>query len=88
MEFEWDSAKAAANIEKHGIDFPTASRVFEDPAIIVAPDPRNYGGEIRRRAIGAVDGRVLIVCFTMRGHMCRIISARRANRRERRAYTV
>jgi len=88
MDFEWDPAKAGANLAKHGIDFPTASRVFDDPALIIVPDPRDYGGEVRRRAIGTVDGSILVVCFTMRGYICRIISARRASRRERNVYSL
>jgi uncharacterized protein len=88
MDFEWDPFKAAANIAKHGIDFSLILRVFDDPAIVIVPDPRDYGGEVRHRAIGAVDGSILVVCYTMRGHICRIISARRANRHERRAYSL
>lgn len=88
MEFEWDAAKAETNLSKHGVDFPAATRVFDDPAMLIEIDPREYDGEIRQRAIGCIDGRIAIVCFTMRGQICRIISARRANRRERRAYSL
>ena len=88
MDFEWDPAKAVSNLTKHGIDFPSGSRVFDDPAVIIVPDNRDYGGEVRHRAIGAVDGSILVVYYTMRGHIYRIISARRANRRERRAYSL
>jgi uncharacterized protein len=88
MDFAWDPAKATANLAKHGVDFPSAMRVFDDPRMLVEDDPRNYGGETRYRAIGAVDGRILVVCFTIRGQSCRIISARRASRRERRIYPL
>jgi uncharacterized protein len=88
LEFEWDPAKAASNLAKHGIDFPGGCRVFDDLALIVSPDPRDYGAEVRYRAIGMVEGRVLVICFTMRGQICRIISARRASRRERSAHAL
>ncbi|HEY1261819.1 MAG TPA: BrnT family toxin [Stellaceae bacterium] len=88
MDFEWDPAKAATNRTKHGIDFPAASRVFDDPRVLVQIDPRNYGGETRLRAIGRVEDQVILVCYTMRGEIRRIISARRANRRERNAYSL
>ena len=87
MEFEWDAAKAAHNLAKHGIDFPQATRIFDDPNIRRGIDPRPRG-EVRYRAIGSVNGMVLFVCYTMRGEICRIISARRASRRERRAYSL
>jgi uncharacterized protein len=88
MDFEWDPTKAAANLTKHGIDFPSASLVFDDPAVVIMPDLQDYGGEVRHRVVGTVDRSILVVCFTMRGHICRIISPRRANRRERRAYSL
>jgi uncharacterized DUF497 family protein len=83
MDFEWDPDKADANLAKHGIDFEDAITVFDDPAVTTKPDPRKYRGETRHRAIGSVGGRVSLVCYTMRGDRCRIISARRASRRER-----
>ncbi len=88
MDFEWDPAKRSTNLAKHGIDFPGASRVFDDPLARIEVDPRSYGREMRFRAIGSVNGTVLFVCFTMRGEKCRIIGARRANRRERESYTL
>jgi uncharacterized DUF497 family protein len=88
MEFEWDPAKRATNLAKHGIDFPAAARVLDDPKMVSERDPRNYGEEMRYRAIGSVEGTVLLVCFTMRGERCRIISARRTNHRERKAYSL
>jgi uncharacterized DUF497 family protein len=88
MDFEWDPAKADSNLAKHGVDFEDAINVFGDPVMVSECDPRNYGGEMRYRAIGSVEGTILLVCFTMRGEVCRIISARRANRRERETYSV
>jgi uncharacterized DUF497 family protein len=87
MEFEWDLAKAASNLAKHGVDFPTATAVFDDPNIRLSLDPRPRG-ETRYQAIGGVSGVVLFVSYTMRGEVCRIISARRASRRERQSYSL
>ena len=88
MEFEWDPAKATRNVEKHGVDFDTAAEIFDDPNLFVVIDARTYG-ERRYRAIGASRGVILFVAYTMRGdNVCRIISARRASRRERAAYTL
>jgi uncharacterized protein len=88
MEFEWDPAKATSNLAKHGVDFDDATAVFDDPSMLSVVDPRGYG-ERRHRAVGTVEGRVLLVVYTMRGsQICRIISARRASRRERTAYTL
>lgn len=87
MEFEWDPAKAASNLAKHGVDFPTATKVFDDPSILLGRDPLPRG-ETRYQAIGSVGGVVLFVSYTMRGAVCRVISARRASRRERQSYSI
>jgi len=90
MRFEWDPAKAASNLRKHGVSFPTAPRVFSDPYALVEQD-RIENGEERWQTIGIVDGVVmLLVAHTVRQQngieVIRIISARRADRRERRRY--
>jgi uncharacterized protein len=85
MAFEWDPDKNAANIAKHGIDFEDAVRIFEGPVLESSDERRDYG-EVRIIAFGVVDGRELAVVYTMRGGSRRIISARRAHRRERKAY--
>ena len=88
MEFEWDPVKASRNVEKHAVDFDTAAEIFEDPDLFVVIDSRTYG-ERRYQAIGVSRGVILLVAYTMRGdNICRIISARRASRRERAAYTL
>jgi uncharacterized protein len=87
MEFEWDPAKAASNLAKHGVDFAAATKVFDDPNIRLGLDPRPRD-ETRGQAIGSVSGVVLFVSYTMRGEVCRIISARRASRRERQSYSL
>lgn len=86
MEFEWDEAKNAANIAKHGVSFPVASRIFEGP-VTTTLDKRDEYGEVREHSIGMVENVLLLaVIHTSRDGACRIISARRANRLERKRY--
>jgi len=85
MTFEWDAAKSAANIAKHGIDFEDAIGIFDGPVLEKADARRDYG-EDRFVAFGVVDDRELAVVYTGRGERRRIISARRAHGRERKAY--
>ena len=85
MQFEWDDAKNAANMAKHGIDFRVAIRVFEGPRLRVRSD---RAGEPRRKVIGMIDGLAIAVAYTLRGRARRIISARLASRRERRRFAV
>lgn len=85
MNFLWDNAKAQANITKHNVDFPTASRVFLDPYLIEFEDVRDYG-ESRWNAIGMVEGRILFVTYTEDNNRYRIISARGAEPHEKRRY--
>jgi uncharacterized DUF497 family protein len=66
MAFEWDAAKNAANIAKHGIDFEDAIQIFDGPVLEKADHRREYG-EARIIAFGAVDDRELAVVYTMRG---------------------
>lgn len=82
MEFEWDQAKSARTWRERGFGFDTAARIFDGPVQSTLDERRDYG-EQRIIAIGEVDGEVLIVVYTERGSLRRIISARRANRRER-----
>ena len=84
MEFEWDNAKADANLKKHGIDFVVGAEVFSAPVVLTIVDTRF--AEARFRTIGMVNGIALCVASTMRGGICRIISVRRASRAERRFY--
>lgn len=85
-DFEWDDAKAAANLEKHGIPFPVAIAVFADPKVKILDTVRPQDQESRRKAIGMITNRIFTVVFVMRGEICRLISARRANAGEERAY--
>ncbi len=92
IRFEWDGAKEQSNRRKHGISFEIARQVFGDPDALVEQD-RIEGGELRWQTIGRVSGiLLLLVAHTVdvdedeHCEMIRIISARRANRRERKRY--
>jgi uncharacterized protein len=73
-------------VRQHGIDFPTAVRVFLDPHRIEREDTRISYGETRFQVIGMVGVQVLVLIYTPRADQIRTVSARKANRRERRAY--
>ncbi len=90
VRFEWDPAKAATNLRKHGVSFDTAIRVFADPFALAEQD-RIESGERRWRTIGVVEGWLFVlVAHTVRedgdSDITRIISARRAEPKERRRY--
>ncbi len=85
MEFEWDEAKRQSNLEKHGVDFIDAARILADSPLILEDTRRDYG-EQRCIALGERNGLLFVVAFTLRNGAFRIISARRANARERRSY--
>ncbi len=86
MNFEWDSEKNDANFSKHKIRFEHAVRIFINPVLTRVDDRRDYG-EVREISIGLLDGEAtLVVVHTDRNGTVRLISARRANRAERRAY--
>ena len=78
MEFEWDPAKAKTNIRKHRVNFDQATRVFLDPNRIERPDEGDHEGEERWQILGRVEEFVLVVVYTVRWNLIRIISARRA----------
>ena len=86
MDFEWDDAKARSNQEKHGISFGEAIAVFADPEVITLDGSRQEDGEVRRKAIGRIEGKLFVLVFTEREGAIRVISARRASRNEERAY--
>ncbi|MBF0481963.1 MAG: BrnT family toxin [Desulfovibrionaceae bacterium] len=81
MQFEWDERKRTSNREKHGIDFEDAPAVFS-PDMIVFEDHRREYGEQRYIGMGTLCGRIVVTVFTVRGDTVRIISMRKANRRE------
>lgn len=88
MQFEWDGAKDRKNIAKHGIPFRTAILVFADPNRIEKYDDVHSLDEDRYLTIGEIDGTfmVLTIVYTERSETIRIISARRATKREREEY--
>lgn len=85
MDYEWDTNKAKANLRKHRIDFADAATVFDDDlALTISDDTEN---EERFVSVGRdVVGRILVVVYSFRGDQIRIISARKANRLERKQY--
>lgn len=85
MSYEWDPNKNERNHRLHGIWFEDAIGMFEGTTL-EKNDNRNDYGEIRTIAYGVVHDRVLVVVYTTRGNSRRIISARRANSKERQAY--
>jgi uncharacterized protein len=87
LEFEWDPGKAEENIKKHGVGFDEALTVFADPSARIFDDPDHSNDETREIIIGySKRQRLLLVSFTERAPKVRIISARRATKRERQDY--
>jgi len=87
VEFEWDPEKAAANVRRRRVSFNEAATVLEDPLSTTFPDEAHSEGEMRFVTVGVSQrGRLLVVAHTERNDTIRIISARRATRRERAFY--
>ena len=87
MQFEWDPRNAAANAARHGVECGEALTVFGDPLEATIPDPDHSVGERRFLSTGrSMAGRLLVVAYTERQKRVRLISARRASARERKAY--
>jgi uncharacterized protein len=87
QRFEWDDAKAATNLRKHGVPFEEAASVFFDPLAYTFDDPDHSMGERRLLTFRlSQEGRLLVVAHSERGRSIRIISARRATRNERGIY--
>lgn len=87
MKVEWDKAKAAENIRKHGISFEEAETIFFDPLAETLKDEDHSLAEVRFVTIGyALTGHLLVVAHTERGSRLRLISARRATARERKRH--
>ncbi len=86
MRFEWDETKNQTNIQKHGVSFETAKRIFDGPVLSRLDERRDYG-EDRSISIGMVEGTaVLVIVYTVREGRFRLISARPASRKERLVY--
>ena len=85
MDYQWDPNKAKSNLKKHGVRFADAVSVFEDENAITIDD--EHESENRFITIGKdILLRILVVVYTFRGHIIRIISARKATVRERKIY--
>lgn len=86
LDFDWDPAKAQANLRKHKVPFLIACEVFKDVNRLERLDTSGQYGEERWTAIGRVEETILFVVYTQRGQRTRLISARRATRNEQRSY--
>jgi len=87
LEFEWDPLKAESNLKAHGVSFDEATTVFRDTLSITITDPDHSNSEDRFIDIGLSHrGQLLVVSYTERKDRIRIISARPANRTERKSY--
>jgi uncharacterized DUF497 family protein len=85
MDYQWDPNKAKSNLKKHGVRFADAVSVFEDENAVTIED--EHESENRFITIGRdILLRILVVVYTFRGHIIRIISARKATARERKIY--
>ena len=90
IEFTWDRTKAKRNLEKHGVTFKKAKQVFFDPYLIVVEDCEG-DGEMRYHALGYAGSDLLLVVHVDRSkedrEIIHIVSARKANAYEQRAYS-
>jgi uncharacterized protein len=85
MGLEWDERKRESNLLIHKVDFIDVLSIFGGPTLEIVDDRFSYG-ETRISCLGEIEGRVYAVVYTWRGVNRRIISARKANARERRTY--
>jgi uncharacterized DUF497 family protein len=87
LQFEWDPAKAAENLERHGVSLEEAATIFRDTLSVTGPDPDHSVGEERFVTFGvSTSERLLVVGHTERGDIIRIITARLATSGERKIY--
>ena len=87
MQFEWDDDKAQANLAKHHVSFDEAKTCFHDPEQIAFYDPEHSEDEDRELLIGhSSQGHLLIISYTLREPVIRLISARKTTRREAKIY--
>jgi uncharacterized DUF497 family protein len=84
--YEWDERKRLANLEKHGLDFVDAHLVYENPEKITIQSEHLSEPRLQDLALVEVAGTVLSLVYVMRGKTVRVISFRRAGRRERSLY--
>ncbi len=86
LEVEWDEGKRQSNLQKHGVDFEDIKAVFESETTVEWIDNRRDYGEQRVNLLGDIAGKIFLITYTKRNAKYRLISARRANSRERRKY--
>lgn len=86
MQFEFDPAKGAINLLKHGVSLGFGARIWTDPAVVMVATIRIEDGEQRYRAIGMVDGKLWTAVHVNRDQIVRMISVRRSNDGERQVY--
>lgn len=85
--FEWDKGNIEKSYKKHSISPSEAEEIFLDEDILILEDTKHSKQEARFEAIGKIiEGRILFLAFTIRRDKIRIISARTANKKERRGY--
>jgi uncharacterized protein len=85
MKFEWNENKNLINCEKHGLNFEDAELIFTTKTVIFKDDRKDYGEE-RFIMLGDLKNRVVVVVYTQRDLVIRIISMRKANEREKKIY--
>lgn len=85
VKLEWDEEKRRRTLRERGLDFADVARLDWDRAVIIPDDRRDYG-ERREVAMAELDGRLMVVAYTIRGDALRVISFRKANARERRVF--
>lgn len=86
MDIEFDTAKDAANIAKHGLPLAFGARIFDDANRLVLTSIRPIDGEDRFKVVGLVDGKLYTAVHVLRGAAVRFISVRRSNDGEERIY--
>ena len=85
MKYVWNSKKAKINLKKHGVDFADAIEVFEDLCAITCEDADHSEERFITMGLDAF-GRIIVVVYTYRGEKIRLISARKANKKEQKQY--
>lgn len=87
MQFDWDKNKAERNLSKHEVSFEEAKTVFDDPLYVDFYDPEHSEDEDRYPLVGQSNrGRLLIISYTERDNLIRLISAREVTKTERETY--
>ena len=86
MQYEWDEAKRESNLRKHGLDFADADLVYENPGKRTFPAVRSIEFRLQDIALVRINGTILTLVYVLRGYNIRVISFRKASRKERRDY--